>query len=409
MLPRMGRLGSPLRDKVIFVEGAPRSGTTWLVRLLAAHPRIAGVSAESHLFDNGVDKLFDNIEQRSRYAQGLIHYLDREELVDAVRDLCDRVFLGMRDHLGCDPAPDHIVEKTPVVARHQGRDLERKHECYPDAWCIHVVRDREAVARSLMKSPFVAASSYEECLAMYDGCVGNIRRTFGQSPRYREVRHEDLLADPAAGCADLFGWIGLETSEQTLATVATLARERVSEVAAPAPAKAAGRARRLRRALPRPTRRRRAGRPAEPSALDVLSFGVVRALRRNDAEALRALTHPQFAYVLRSPGGDVELDGDEARDAFIGLAKTVFARRHIGQWWAGAPAAPAEWWSSAPGQTFWSVMFSTLNGDASRADVALGCTLEDDLLRRVVAIAAGPLEGRPVAPEPAVAMAHATS
>ena len=45
----MGREGSPLRDRVIFVEGAPRSGTTWLVTLLATHPEIAGVEAESHL------------------------------------------------------------------------------------------------------------------------------------------------------------------------------------------------------------------------------------------------------------------------------------------------------------------------------------------------------------------------
>ena len=60
----MGRDGSPLRDRVIFVEGAPRSGTTWLVTLLATHPDIAGVQAESHLFDFGVDRVFDNIEGR---------------------------------------------------------------------------------------------------------------------------------------------------------------------------------------------------------------------------------------------------------------------------------------------------------------------------------------------------------
>ena len=66
----MGVADSPLRDHVIFVEGAPRSGTTWLVTLLATHPEIAGVEAESHLFDFGVDRLLDNFEGPTRTSTG---------------------------------------------------------------------------------------------------------------------------------------------------------------------------------------------------------------------------------------------------------------------------------------------------------------------------------------------------
>src|SRR3954463_9723798 len=83
----MGRASSPLRDHVIFVEGAPRSGTSWLVTLLATHPDIAGVEAESPLFDFGVDRLFDNHEYRDPLFHGLDSYLDRDELVDLARDL----------------------------------------------------------------------------------------------------------------------------------------------------------------------------------------------------------------------------------------------------------------------------------------------------------------------------------
>src|SRR3712207_3808898 len=95
----MGVAGSPLRDRVIFVEGAPRSGTTWLVTLLATHPEIAGVQAESHLFDFATDRLFDNLEHRHPTLHGLRSYLDRDQLVDLVRDLCDGVFMAMRDHV----------------------------------------------------------------------------------------------------------------------------------------------------------------------------------------------------------------------------------------------------------------------------------------------------------------------
>jgi hypothetical protein len=394
----MGRADSPLRDKVIFLEGAPRSGTTWLVRLLASHPRVAGVGAESHLFDFGVDRLFDNLEQRDAKLRGLISYMDREELVDAVRDLCDRAFLAMRDHLASDPAPDHVVEKTPVGARRDGLDLERKRDCYPDAWHIHIVRDREAVARSLMKAPFMSDRSYENCAGLWDSSVGNIRRVFGDSPRYREVSYEELLADPVRGCADLLAWVGLETDDETRAALGILARERVSELGPPVETPQTrpglrGRA----RALARAARPRREPPPPTVSAFDRLGFDLVAALRRRDAEALGALTHPKFEYVLRAPGGDVLVEGDEGRAALLRLAEAAFSRRHIGEWWAAAPPALAEWWTSAPGKPFWAVAFSTLNGDATRADVALVCTLEDDRVRRVVAITAGPPGGRPIA------------
>jgi hypothetical protein len=58
----VGVTDSRFRDRVIFVEGAPRSGTSWLRALLAAHPDVAGVRNESHLFNIGVDRLIDNYE-----------------------------------------------------------------------------------------------------------------------------------------------------------------------------------------------------------------------------------------------------------------------------------------------------------------------------------------------------------
>src|SRR3712207_588613 len=157
----MGRADSPLRDRVIFIEGAPRSGTTWLVHLLATHPQIAGVAAESHLFDFGVDTLFDNLERRNPRARGLAGYVEREELVELVRDLCDGVLGAMRAHVS--PGADFVVEKTPSAFRPDGLDLERKADTYPDAWYVHIVRDRDAVARSLMRAPFQDDRSYDAC------------------------------------------------------------------------------------------------------------------------------------------------------------------------------------------------------------------------------------------------------
>ncbi len=88
----MSIASSPLRGRVIFVEGAPRSGTTLLVSMLATHPEIAGTVAESHLFDRGVGALFDNHARERPYEGFLSNYVDAEpSSTDLVRELCDGV------------------------------------------------------------------------------------------------------------------------------------------------------------------------------------------------------------------------------------------------------------------------------------------------------------------------------
>ncbi len=181
----MGIADSPLRDRMIFVQGAPRSGTTWLQMLLATHPQIAGVEPESHLFEFGVDRLFDNFEGRRKHLRGLSAYVEREELVDLVRDLCDGLFLTMRSHVRGTSTPDFVVEKTPTSFPQKALDLRRKRECFPDAWFLHVIRDGDAVTRSLMSAPWMPDRSEAACKELWRDCVGYTRECLGDSPRYR--------------------------------------------------------------------------------------------------------------------------------------------------------------------------------------------------------------------------------
>jgi len=395
-MPRaMGRDGSPLRDRVIFVEGAPRSGTTWLVTLLATHPDIAGVEAESHLFDFGVDRLFDNMEGRNPYFHGLLSYLDRDELVDLTRDFCDGVLMSMRRHVCPDSNPPFVVEKTPIAGNVDALDLERKRDVYPDAWYIHIVRDREAVARSLMRAPWMPDRSYAACAGLWDRTVARARSTFGDLPRYREVSYEALRTDPAAVCRALFEWLGVASGEQVLETVRVLSREQFSDLGAVetagAGAGARGRATALRRSAARFLRREA---PNDPGS--DLTFTFVRALRECDAETLRTITSPSLELVYRSIDGDLALHDEEARATLFLLAEDAFTRRHVGEWWASAGTGPGEWWTSAPGKSLSTICFSALGGDATRVDLALSLALDGELVRRVVIISAGPLGGRPI-------------
>jgi hypothetical protein len=402
----MGVADSPLRDRVIFVEGAPRSGTTWLVNLLATHPSIAGVGMESHLFDFGVDRLFDNLEGRDKYRHGMRRFVDRDELVDLVRELCDGIFLSMRAHLSDDSTPEFVVEKTPISGGMDGRDLERKRECYPDAWYIHIVRDREAVTRSLMRAPWMYDRSHDACAGLWDRAVGYARAALGDLPRYREVSYEELRDDPAAGCRALFEWLGVAAGENELETVRVLSRDQFSDLGAVASqdgrstaATVAAAPRRLvsgaRAALGR-ARDRGSSKGPTVGPGEAAAFYFVRALFDRDAEKLHALTTRSFEFLYRGEGGDVSLRGDEGRDALVDVAKGIFDRRYVSETWTSAGVGPSEWWTTTPGVPFSTIFFQALSGDARRVDVAFGLFLEGDLIRRALIIAGGPLSGRPV-------------
>jgi hypothetical protein len=402
----MGIADSPLRDRAIFVQGAPRSGTTWLVTLLATHPEIAGVEAESHLFEYGVDRLFDNFEGRHPNLRGLSSYLERrEQILDIARDVCDSVFLAMRSHVTRGREPRFVVEKTPTSFPQASLDLRRKRECYPDGWYLHIMRDGDAVTRSLMKAPWMPDRSEEACRGLWEECVETTRACLGDHPRYRELSYEELRANPAKVAAELFRWLEIDAGEETLQNVRQLSRERFSDLGAVPPAEDGGSLAELAR-LPRRTvakARRTLGRIRRGAVeadrkeeISPLAFDFARALRERDEDALRTMTADSLTLVYRSADGDLNVSGDEARRAVLEIAHRLFARRHVGELWASAGGGPREWWTRAPGRPFWSIFLSALGGDATRVDLAFGLTPDDGLIAEIVVISAGPLAGRPL-------------
>jgi hypothetical protein len=406
----MGIADSPLRNRAIFVQGAPRSGTTWLVTLLATHPEVAGVEAESHLFDFGVDRMFDNFEGRDHQIRGLNSYLEhREQLVDLVRELCDGVFLAMRSHVSRGVEPQFVVEKTPTSFPPATLDLSRKRECYPDAWYLHIVRDGDAVTRSLMRAPWVSDRSFANCNRIWRECVETTRDSLGDLPRYRELTYEELREAPTKVAGDLFMWLGIDADELVLENVRRLSEERFSELGA-VPAAATERRRPLLGAVQHPRRvaskvrhalARASGgslsrTPPQTTEDTQLAFNFVRAMRERDAVALASMTADSLNLAYRSAEGDLSSTGDEARAALLEIATRLFTRRHVGELWSSAGGGPREWWTRAPGQPFWTVFFSALSGDATRVDLAFGLTPKEGLINDVVIVSAGSLAGRPL-------------
>lgn len=374
----MGIDDSPLRDRVVFVEGAPRSGTSWLTTLLATHPQLAGIASESHLFDFGIDRVFDNYELAGAWESYLVSYLSREQLAGLVREFCDGVLLSMRDRVK--PEAEFVIEKTPLGPSGPWAQIERKRECYPDAWFLHIVRDGRAVTESLMRAPFVRDPSPVACFRRWREAVASIRQVVGDHPRYRELRYEDLRADPIAAARTLFGWVGVDAGEDVLHRVRAVSQRRYatfeeSEV----------RLGRLEytwaRALDTGARARRLAastggrlhKPWPPHRVDVAA-GWVSAAREGDLGRMRTLGDERLVLEVRG-AEDRTLQGEEALQAFVELMARAFARTFVDSHWDGADGVP-----------FVTIVFSGMAGDGSSVDLSLHLFIEDRRVTRVRAV-----------------------
>jgi hypothetical protein len=196
---------------MIFVVGARRSGTNWLQRVLAAHPDALAVPSETYLFSMGIRPLRERFHQgAARSSRTGFVYMDRDAMIDALRDLCDAVFCGLVRSL--DPAATKVIERTPDHVRH----LDLIGEVYPDAHIVHIVRDGRDVVRSLLShdwGPDEPRHAAEE----WRTAIESARTAAANNANYREVRYEDLLADPRGVLAPLFASVGLAADEAVIA------------------------------------------------------------------------------------------------------------------------------------------------------------------------------------------------
>ena len=201
----------------VFIVGVPRSGTTWVMRMLAEHPE-AWPLIETYMFSpyRGLAALLREVpegppgrEDVEWAPSGLGRMFSRDELIAELRLLAER-WLRMAS------AGDarFVIEKSPghltVVALIA--------EVLPRARFIHVVRDGRDVAVSIVAarrtwSPFQERNARRTLrAAAHDWAEGmdqahQARTALGE--RLLEIRYEDLHADPRAGATRLFEHCGM--------------------------------------------------------------------------------------------------------------------------------------------------------------------------------------------------------
>lgn len=208
---------------VAFIVGSPRSGTTWLQRLLAEHPAVY-TGQESHLFDwfigpmlrkwHRTIAMFDGHDPSRRDGIGLGAYLNTEEFRDLLRPLIHRTIEASGVGIG-----EVFLEKTPGHSLF----LPEIVEMLPESRLIHLVRDPRDVVASLLRASKSwgktwAPSSAKEAAQEWSRHVSAVQRAKKKlgKKRFFEIRYEDLHRAPAEGLSRLVGFLGLEWTRSAI-------------------------------------------------------------------------------------------------------------------------------------------------------------------------------------------------
>lgn len=209
----MSTANEALSREFVFIVGAPRSGTTWLHRMIAEHPQVASVDPELTWFSRYLPPALGNFEREKQHIdkgdwqQGLPILFTAEEFVQGLRELTGTVYERV---LRTRPAATHIVDKHPNYANHMATIARM----LPQARFIHIIRDGREVAASMVsaaKREHFGAEEMRGAAEDWNRFTLNARKTgkeFG-AQHYMEVRYETLLKDDGTVLRSVFAFMGL--------------------------------------------------------------------------------------------------------------------------------------------------------------------------------------------------------
>jgi hypothetical protein len=206
---------------LLFIIGSPRSGTTWLQRLLATHPRIK-TGQESRVFEY-VGSQFQQWQRDIKSAAygrgglGMACYLDEAEFLSIQRKYLHLLLAPMIKDL----QPGQIfLEKNPSHALF----VPEIARLLPGARLIHMVRDPRDVTASILAAANGWGSHWAprkatRCIRWWWEHVKGAEQaaTLLAPDQFLEVRYEDLHRDPASMLANISRFLKLPWADSEIA------------------------------------------------------------------------------------------------------------------------------------------------------------------------------------------------
>jgi Sulfotransferase family len=210
-----------VQDRLVFLIGAPRSGTTLLARMLGAHSQIHG-RAEPHLITPIAHLGYFGKVQKAPYDQNNVEQAIREIVaeiprheagyLDALRAYTDSIYAQLMDV--APPGKRLFLDKTPAYAL----VLPFLTRLYPQAKYVVLTRHPLAVLSSYVESFFDGdyrvALEHNPVLQRY---VPELARLVRDAPvPHVWVRYEDLVKEPEVQFRRVCDHLGILFEERAI-------------------------------------------------------------------------------------------------------------------------------------------------------------------------------------------------
>lgn len=203
-----------MQDRLVFLIGSPRSGSTLLSRVLGAHSAIFApeephlITPLAHLgyYDAVEEAPYDPVITRTA-ARALVAALPGGEAdyLDALRAYTDRIYGGLFEGAG---DASLLLDKTPAYAL----SLDFLAKLYPKAKFIVLTRHPIAVWSSYVDSFFdgddAVAHEHNPLLERYVPAIARFLRE--QSAPFHRVRYENLVQEPEENARQICEFLGIE-------------------------------------------------------------------------------------------------------------------------------------------------------------------------------------------------------
>ncbi|HEY0107286.1 MAG TPA: sulfotransferase [Rhizomicrobium sp.] len=193
-----GAAGHP-SDLPVFIVGMPRSGTTLVEQMLAAHPQVFGAGELLHIGD----QIAEGLAGRD-YPSGMAS-LSADALRAFAERYCDRL-------KALAPGARRIVDKLPANFRHLGLI----HLALPQARILHVCRDPMDTCFSCYTKLFPGGLNYTYDLGelgryhkMYAAMMAHWRAVLPNGAML-EMQYENLVGDFEAQARRIVAFCGLD-------------------------------------------------------------------------------------------------------------------------------------------------------------------------------------------------------
>ena len=220
-----------LEEKLVWIFGSPRSGSSWMMRLLSTRPEIAVVNESylgAHLVPVGGEVEAGEYYEHGERAEDPSYFFAREYmpvLRPLLRGLALRGFDNQLRHMGHDPIPNWVAIKEP----NGSHAADTIVSLLPRSRMLFLLRDGRDVVDSLVDAMLGKESWWaertrslgrppQERLAFVSQHSNLwVRRTMATQRGFESlpsdqrllVRYEDLLADTPAQLHRIFDWLRL--------------------------------------------------------------------------------------------------------------------------------------------------------------------------------------------------------